>query len=228
MSQSLVFRSAYLGYGSEIVLRSIDLTIPAGNLVAIHGPSGGGKSTLLLASLGLLAPLTGSVERVHGSSAWVPQEDRLDRLHPVSVEELVLQGIPSSQRSWGRPTGAARATARARLASLGLEGFGPQPFAQLSGGERQRALVARALCTDSQLIALDEPTSALDHESAFRVHDAVVHEAKAGRTILYVTHDPAGFSGLADMTLKVCSGEVTVDSARQHANRALHTADGRR
>ncbi|MCP3919893.1 MAG: ATP-binding cassette domain-containing protein [bacterium] len=208
MSTVVVFRAAALGYAGAPVLSGVDLEVGAGRFVVLTGPSGGGKSTLLLAALGLLVPIDGAVERHATRPAWVPQHDRLDARHPIRVDELVLGGAARDLGIWRRPSTGVRARAERALSDVGLADLTHRRFDGLSGGQRQRALIARALVARPDLLVLDEPTSALDEESAARVLAVIDVIAESGAGVLLATHDHASVAGSATEVWRVAEGRV--------------------
>lgn len=166
------------------------LDIAAGETVAVMGPSAAGKTTLLRTVAGLTDDVTGSVLRPGDRVAVVFQDPRLLPWRTARQNvELVCAGD---------------ATARAErwLAAVGLADAGELYPGQLSGGMRQRVAVARALAYDAPLVVVDEPFASLDVATAQALRRGLVtHLANAGRTVLWVTHDPAEASAVASRTL---------------------------
>ena len=159
-----------------------------GEVVAVLGPNGGGKSTLFRALLGELPHRRGSVA-VAGRPAYVPQTQRARLDFPVSALDVALMGA-YGRTPWFRRLGRDdRAAARAALVRLGLEGEVDERFGALSGGQRQRVLIARALVQDAPVLLLDEPLSGVDVPSAARI-EALFEELRGeGRVLLVATHD---------------------------------------
>jgi ABC-type Mn2+/Zn2+ transport system ATPase subunit len=163
-------------------------SIPAGSMVAVLGPNGGGKTTLLRALLGELPHLHGEV-RVAGSPAYVPQTERARLDFPVSALDVVLMGTYAAT-PWYRRIGAGqRSAADAALERVGLTEQARTRFGELSGGQRQRVLIARALVRGSAVILLDEPLSGVDRPSSARILDLLAELRDEGRSILVTTHD---------------------------------------
>ena len=210
-------------------LRGIDLTIGAGEMVAIMGPSGCGKSTLLHLMGALDTPTSGSVElegRALGSlddrARTTLRRDRLGfvfqffNLVPVlSVAENV--SLPAVV---GRMPAAARA-ARLRevLADVGLEGYEDRLPSQLSGGQQQRVAIARALFNRPALLLADEPTGNLDHAAGLDVLTLFCGLHGAGQTVVIVTHD-ANVAAAAQRVVFLSDGQV-VDDVRPQGARSL-------
>ena len=180
------------------VLRDLDLTVEAGELVAIAGPNGGGKTTLLRLALGLERPTAGNV-RLLGESAhrfgdreelgYLPQRAQLGLQAPATVREVVAAGR-SARRPFGRLGAEDRAAIDEAIELVGLSALARRPLNRLSGGQQQRAFIAKALAGEPRLLALDEPTTGVDVASQEALAEllARLHE-ELGVTILYVSHE---------------------------------------
>jgi zinc transport system ATP-binding protein len=183
-------------YGRDVALEGVDLALAAGERLAILGPNGGGKSTLLRLVLGLAAPTAGRVHRVAPPPriGYVPQFPSFERGFPLRVREMILQG-----RLRERRLGGSRASDREvvddLVGRLDLGGLADAYLSELSGGELKRALIARALAAVPELLALDEPAASLDERSRRRLWE-LVGALPAATTVLLVTHDlaPATFA----------------------------------
>jgi ABC-type Mn2+/Zn2+ transport system ATPase subunit len=177
------------GYRAGIDALS-DVTFEAhpGEVVAVLGPNGGGKSTLFRALLGELPHRRGGVE-LAGRPAYVPQTQRARLDFPVSAYDVALMGAYGRTPWFRRLAKDDRAAARAALARVGLEAEAGERFGALSGGQRQRVLIARALVQDAPVLLLDEPLSGVDVPSAARI-EALFEELRGeGRVLLVATHD---------------------------------------
>jgi ABC-type Mn2+/Zn2+ transport system ATPase subunit len=180
-----------LGYGSHRVLQDVNFEIHAGEVWFFLGQNGGGKTTLMKAVLGLLAPQAGSLW-LHPESArrerigFVPQRCEFNPTLPITVREFVLLGLVGiSVDRRGRKNRLAWA-----LEKMGLSGQEERNYWSLSGGQRQRALVARALVRRPTLLVLDEPTNNLDlptEDALLQLLMALNHEEHL--TFLFVTHN---------------------------------------
>ena len=184
------------------LVRDVSLSIGQGEFVAVTGPSGSGKSSLLYL-LGLLdRPTTGEVLLEGRDTARLSAKEmaalRLARLgfvfqfHFLLPEFTALDNVLVPIRRLGRlEDGAARAHAMALLEGLGLGAAAQKLPEQLSGGMRQRVAIARALANDPALLLADEPTGNLDTKNAAAVFDGFARlVAEQGRTVIVVTHDP--------------------------------------
>jgi zinc transport system ATP-binding protein len=180
---------------TEALAPPIDLAIRPGELWAVVGINGSGKTTWMRTALGLEPPLRGALRLRPGARvAYVPQAAALDPIFPIRVRDVVEMGTLGNGRVAGfaRPEDARR-TLEA-LTTVRAEQLLNKPFRDLSGGQRQRVLIARALASGADLFFLDEPTSALDrHVDALR--------KVPGRAVALITHRMQVLRGLADHAL---------------------------
>ncbi len=184
-----------VNYGQLSVLSDICFEVEKGELLGIIGPNGGGKTTLLMAVLGLV-PSSGRVEifgkplsRSDVRIGYVPQRSDVDRNFPISVIETVMTGMSGGGlHPFFRYSESDRASALDKLSMVGLSGLKDRSIAELSGGEFQRLLLARALAADPEILFLDEPTSNVDPASKAVIYD-LLGELNKTTTIILVTHD---------------------------------------
>jgi ATP-binding cassette subfamily C protein CydD len=197
-------------FGQTIALSDVDLTVRAGERIALVGPSGGGKSTLLNLLLGFVTPQAGRVlvdgeelsaldmnwwrERI----AWVPQRAHL---FAGTLAENIALGKPEATRREIEVAARAASLPHDLGTVLGERGHG------MSSGERQRVALARAFLRDAPLLLLDEPTARLDAQSEQAVVEATARLAE-GRTALLVAHRPA--------LLAVATRVIRVEAGRMH------------
>jgi len=212
---ALALDGVTLAHGRSVVVDGFDLTVAAGETVALLGPSGSGKSSLLAAAAGFLRPIAGTIRLagrlVDGPGTAVPPEQRSvgfvfqnDALWPhLTVLETVA--YPLCRGGLDRPT--ARRRAHDLLVALGIDGLAARRPAQLSGGEQQRTGLARALARGAALYLLDEPTARLD--SALKgtlQREIAVRCRDLGAAVLYATHDVAEALAIADRVALVRDG----------------------
>ncbi len=178
-----------VGYGGgRAAVSEVSFALAAGERLALLGPNGGGKTTILRAVLGELRPLAGAL-RVDASCGSVPQTERSRLDYPVSTLEVATMGALSRLPWWRRPGRAEREDARTALARVGLEELAGATFGELSGGQRQRVLIARALVQDARVLLMDEPFTGLDRPAAERLEDLIAALAGEGHGIVIATHD---------------------------------------
>lgn len=214
----LELRRVRFGHGRAPLLRGADLTVGPAEFVAIIGANGSGKTTLMRLGLGLLPASEGEVllfgRAVGRFREWhrvgyVPQRAGVDVAIPVSVEEVVRTGLAGRLGLLGRPSAAQRSRLEHVLDLLGMTEVRDQPVHRLSGGQQQRTLIARALVTAPELLVLDEPTTGVDAEARRALRETLDHLVSVeGVSVVYVSHDPEGFAGLAHRVLEVRGGRV--------------------
>lgn len=185
----LRFSNLTLGYDRHPAVHHLEGTVNKGALLAVVGPNGGGKSTLLKAVAGRLAPLSGRIETGFSRLAYMPQVGDLNRDFPVSALDLALTGLCGRRGMFGRISRADRARAQEALAAVGLSGFENRSIRTLSGGQLQRLLFARLMLQDADLILLDEPFTAIDQRTIDDLLVIVRRWHGERRTILAVLHD---------------------------------------
>jgi ABC-type Mn2+/Zn2+ transport system ATPase subunit len=176
------------GYGPVERLADVSFELPRGQIAAVLGPNGGGKTTLFRALLGELPVRHGTVE-LAGAPAYVPQTDRTRLDFPLSALDVVLMGAYHRTKPWRRISRVDHAGARMALARVGLDDRAAAQFGALSGGQRQRVLIARALLQDAPVLLLDEPLSGVDAVSAARIEEVFAALRDEGRALLVATHD---------------------------------------
>jgi zinc transport system ATP-binding protein len=182
-------------YGQVPVLEGVNLEVQAGEFVAVIGPNGGGKSTLLKLILGLLRAQRGVVEvlgndphQARRAIGYCPQTAAFRRNFPLRVLDVVLQGRLGMPGTRWRYRESDHAAANAALQSLDIAALARRPLTALSGGQLQRVLVARALVTEPRLLLLDEPSAHLDERGGHDLYDLLA-ELCPRMTVVVVTHD---------------------------------------
>lgn len=194
-------REVTAGYDGQPAVESVSLAIQRGSLVAVFGPNGGGKTTLLKLIAGLLRPWQGSVEVLGGEPAaaarriaYVPQAELVDWSFPVSVRDVAMMGRYPALGSLRQPGQADRDAVDAALERVGMLARARTQIGRLSGGQRRRAFLARAIAAEADLYLLDEPVTGVDVPTQEDLMDLLAAESRAGRTVVATTHDLAAAS----------------------------------
>ena len=200
MSLAVELRRVTFGYlHGQAVLKDVDLRIAPGELVAIAGPNGGGKTTLVRVVLGLLQPDLGEVllfgepaKRFSRRStlAYLPQRAQAGTDTPFTLEELVTAGRVASGPLLGPLRRGDRHLAREAMDRVGVSQLAKRPFNSLSGGQQQRGFIAKALVAQPSFLVMDEPTTGVDAESQEALA-ALLDELHRDLnvTVLYVSHE---------------------------------------
>lgn len=195
-SPETLVRLTGVGYrfGGDVALAGVDLELAAGERLAVLGPNGGGKTTLLGLLLGLREPSSGRIERAASHRSlrlgYVPQFPAFDRNFPIRVEEMVLEGRLRERRRATTSAAESRAAVAKLLGRLELAPLRQAYLTELSGGELKRALVARALVAEPELLVLDEPAASLD-EASRRALWEILAGLPPRTTLVLATHDLA-------------------------------------
>jgi manganese/zinc/iron transport system ATP- binding protein len=185
-----------VAYREKPVLWDIDLTVPAGVLMAVVGPNGAGKTTLIKAMLGLVRSVAGRV-LVNGQPysprsqtvAYVPQRGSVDWDFPTTVQDVVTMGTYGRLGWFRRPGEAERSQAIEALDRVGMADFASRQISQLSGGQQQRTFLARALVQDAAVYLMDEPFQGVDAVTERAIVEILRELRNRGRTVLVVHHD---------------------------------------
>jgi iron complex transport system ATP-binding protein len=212
-----------IGYRDRLVGSGLDVALAEGEVLALLGPNGGGKTTLLKTLLGLIPPRAGEV-RLAGHSlaassmrerarflAYVPQSHVATFAFPV--ETVVLMGRTAHGNLFSGPTARDRAVAAAALERFGIAHLAGRPYTMISGGERQLVLLARALAQEPRFIVLDEPTASLDFGNQGKVMREIRTLAASGHGVLFTTHDPNQALRLADRAFLLRAGTRVTDGS---------------
>lgn len=203
--------------GERTVLDGVDLSVTAGELVAVVGPNGAGKSSAIRALAGLL-PLAAGQARLGGADvANLSPRGRAERAAYLPQERRIAWNLPAVEvAALGAPfltAGDALARARAALDEVEAGHLADRGVAEMSGGERARVLLARALATGAQALLADEPTAGLDPEAQLMVLERLKARAAAALAVLVSLHDLALAARFADRVVVLDAGRVVADGA---------------
>ena len=196
----LELRNINKKFGDKQILSDFSLSIPEKQILAIVGPSGGGKTTLLRMLAGLETIDSGQIF-YNGEPLEL---DELEKRNLLGFVLSVLDNLTLSPvKTMGMKQEEAEKKARVLLEQLGLDGHADAYPFSLSGGQKQRVALARAMMIDPEIIGYDEPTSALDPALRLEVEKLILQNKELGMTQIVVTHDLQFAENIADQILKV-------------------------
>ena len=213
MATYLSIESLSVSYGTACVLERVSLGVERGEMIALLGSSGCGKTTLLRAIAGFVSPSEGTI-RVGGEDiTGLPPEKRgtamMFQSYALWPHMNVAGNIGYGLKMRGWDKGAIAQRVEEMLTLLQLSGFARRPVTQLSGGQRQRVALGRALAVDPRLLLLDEPMSNLDYKVRLELrHELRALQRRIGITAVYVTHDREEALTLADRIAVIDAGRV--------------------
>ena len=226
MSNKPIVRIEKIGksFANKQVIKSIDLSVNTGEVVAIIGPSGSGKSTLLRMINLLEEPTEGKIFFLD-QEITDPLVDRAKIRSQIGMvfqsfnlfnHLTVIQNCMLAPRKVLRvPTAQAYQTAMQFLTKVGMEEFAHRKVSTLSGGQKQRVAIARALCMNPKVMLFDEPTSALDPETVGEVLQVIRQLAKDGLTLVIVTHEMGFAKEVANRVIFIDEGVIVEQGTAQ-------------
>ena len=192
-------RHVSFGYGPETVVEDVSLEIRPRDFLAIIGPNGGGKTTLVKILLGLLRPWSGEVVWTPpvrpGRMGYVPQFSTFDKDFPLRVSDVVLMGRLGRRSLLRSYTRQDRVDVEKVLDRLGLTPLAAEHVREISGGQLQRVLIARAVVSEPEILFLDEPTASIDAESRGTL-TGLLEELNQRIPVVVITHDVTGLAHL--------------------------------
>lgn len=196
MGDSIIsIKDVSFSYSGPVILEGINLEVEDGEFLGVVGPNAGGKSTLLKLILGLLEPVSGTVDvlgcdpqSASRKIGYVPQYPAFGRDFPITVEQVVLMGCLGNSSLFGGNSRQDRWIAHRAMVETEVESLAKRQISTLSGGQLQRVLVARALACGPQILILDEPTANIDMRVESDIFDLLKH-LNQRMTIILVSHD---------------------------------------
>lgn len=214
----LSLRSATLAFGDRVLWKNLNLDVRPGEFLAVLGPNGTGKTSLLKTILGQQRLTSGTIELLgepvrHGSRAigYIPQQRLIEQGTPLRARDLVTMGVDGHR--WGLPI-TSRATRRhvdSVLEAVGATAFANAPVATLSGGEQQRIRVGQSIAGDPELLLCDEPLISLDINHQRIVSELIDDRRKALDTaVIFVTHDVNPILDKVDRVLYLANGRFRI------------------
>jgi zinc transport system ATP-binding protein len=196
MGKALTVDQVTVKYNHIVAVHNVSLAVEEGEFVAIAGPNGGGKSSLIKAILDLVPLASGSIQifgqdhrKAKGLIGYIPQQSVFDSKFPITVRDVILMGrLPASLGFFHRFTRKDERRVDEIMEELKIESLADRPIGELSGGQKQKVLLARALVTDPKMLILDEPTASLDPPSKKQIYE-LLKELNKKLTILMISHD---------------------------------------
>ncbi|PAF41335.1 ABC transporter ATP-binding protein [Helicobacter sp. 11S03491-1] len=202
-------------YGNEYVLENINFSIMEKDFLAVIGPNGGGKTTLIRILLGLLKPNKGEIVYPnplmfdsHSLIGYVPQDTTINSDFPIQAIDVVKMGFLKKSFLGYKVSKKETYIAFEMLEKLGVAHLAHYRISELSGGQRQRILIARALCGNPKLIILDEPTSSIDTKTQSEIYK-ILKNFNTFHTIIVISHDISILLGYASRVLYVNKEVIT-------------------
>ena len=198
--------------GKVLVVKDLQLDIAEGEFITMLGPSGSGKTTCLMMLAGFETPTNGEIYLDGNAISSIPPHKRgigmVFQNYALFPHMTVYENLAFPLRVRKIPKDEADKKIDKALSMVSLQGFASRMPGQLSGGQQQRAALARALCMEPKIMLFDEPTSALDPEMIKEVLDAMVNLAKAGMTMIVVTHEMGFAKEVADEVVFMDEGMI--------------------
>jgi zinc/manganese transport system ATP-binding protein len=214
----LSLRAATLSFGDRELWRNLNLEVQPGEFLAVLGPNGTGKTSLLKTILGQQQLSSGSIEflgrpvgRGSRQIGYIPQQKLLEQGTPLRARDLVTFGVNGHR--WGLPISSKviRAKVDGILESVGASDYANVPVSTLSGGEQQRVRVGQSIAGDPRLLLCDEPLISLDLHHQRQVSELIDEQRKALNTaVVFVTHDVNPILGMVDRVLYLAGGRFRV------------------
>lgn len=195
MAPIIELKNITAGYGDEVILSDVNLTINTKDFVGIIGPNGGGKTTLVKVILGLLKPMHGQVlihnpkgKSTGNSIGYLPQINRTDRKFPITVRDVVLSGLAGERNIFKKFSKQEIARAHDLLNQMGISHLAGKNIGDLSGGQMQRVFLCRSIISNPALLILDEPNTFVDNKFESDLYKTL-KELNEKMAIMIISHD---------------------------------------
>ena len=204
---TIEIKNLTFSYDKQVVLENINLTVEDKDFLAIIGPNGGGKSTLIKTILGINEVKQGTISILGDEPSlnlsklgYVPQNTNINTNFPIKVIEVVMMGHIRDKNEENKSNNFLhkyfkigynefeKSCALSALKQVGMEEFAHKKIGSLSGGQRQRVMIARALCSHPSILILDEPTASIDVSWQKQIYD-LLQELNKTITVIVVSHD---------------------------------------
>ncbi len=212
-----------LGYGTNSVIKGLNLEINEQDFICIVGPNGSGKTTLIRGILGLIPLTSGNInikiDKHH--IGYMPQETTVDPNFPASVFEIVLSGSLNNRSNFYNKETKQKAIKTLNLLSIKI--LKDESFSELSGGQRQKVLLARALMATKKLLILDEPSNNLDQKSKLELYKIIQKlNRDQGIAVIMVTHDLDHGNLLGDKILSLQDKNYFFGTTEEYIRKVHH------
>ena len=202
----LNLENAVIKYENNTVIDGVSLKVHGGEMVFITGANGSGKSTLMRGIAGLLPLSAGRIERCERMS-YVPQVEEADRNFPACAKEIVMTGTQRNGKLFYSHDDLRRAMSS--MKELQIEDLAGRELKTLSGGQLRRVFLARALCSEPELLLLDEPCAGLDAQSHKILFSVLEKKLSDGCAVVMVTHDDSDIEGIKESrVIKISEGKI--------------------
>ena len=192
MNELIRLDNVTAGYDNGIVLRDVSITVSDQDFIGVIGPNGGGKTTLIKLILGLIKPVSGTIQRFDNQEGsfigYLPQQSLIDRKFPITVQDIVLSGLMSAGKGLSRYNSKDKKQALDLLEQMGINHLAKRTAAELSGGQLQRVFICRALISSPRLLILDEPNTFVDNRFEHEMYE-LLQQFNQKMAIMIISHD---------------------------------------
>lgn len=192
MNELIKLNNVTAGYDNGIVLRDVSITVSHQDFIGVIGPNGGGKTTLIKLILGLIKPISGTIQRFDNQEGsfigYLPQQSHIDRKFPITVQDIVLSGLMSAGKGLSRYSSKEKKQAYDLLGQMGINQLAKRTAGELSGGQLQRVFICRALISSPKLLILDEPNTFVDNRFEHEMYE-LLQQFNQKMAIMIISHD---------------------------------------